>query len=418
MMLYQKLLSAGVAVIAVAFIAVGGTGAFFSDQEASVGNAFAAGAIDIAIEDITHNFDGDVSTTNQPGFSVPEDNGNNIRFALDDLKPLDEGEVSYRLSNRGNDAKVCAMVEENDNDENGLTDPESDAGDSSASAGELQDFMSFQFGNDSGTLSDISGQWFDAGDLTAGATSDSSIGYCFGDYTGSGNCGEGSNSANDNRAQTDIMTADITFEAVQTRNNDDFQCSDLNEENEPNEYGLGVYSNDVAVVVGGANSDYQVGDTETITNAYGAGEEFTLEITEEGDDYKFVVTTPFAVQGQNLDHSASILFDADDDNEADFQYAYLGGQSLDYKVNNNGTWDNQGQNTPSYYQGVLPDHQNQEYTIIVPKTELDSTFRVAVNVTQNNNSDTGAHLQMGIPVNDLFPNNDWTTSENYLVVTP
>lgn len=229
MMLYQKLLSAGVAVIAVAFIAVGGTGAFFSDQEASVGNAFAAGAIDIAIGDITHDFDGDGSTTNQPGFSVPEDNGNNIRFVLDDLKPLDEGEVSYRLSNRGNDAKVCAMVEENDNDENGLTDPESDAGDSSASAGELQDFMSFQFGNDSGTLSDISGQWFDAGDLTAGATSDSSIGYCFGDYTGSGNCGEGSNSANDNRAQTDIMTADITFEAVQTRNNDDFQCSDLND---------------------------------------------------------------------------------------------------------------------------------------------------------------------------------------------
>jgi hypothetical protein len=229
MMLYQKLLSAGVAVIAVAFIAVGGTGAFFSDQEASVGNAFAAGAIDIAIEDITHDFDGDVSTTNQPGFSVPEDNGNNIRFVLDDLKPLDEGEITYNLSNSANDAYVCAKVEENDNDENTRLDQEEDAGDSTPNKGELQEFMSFDFDGQNGSLSDISGQWFDVGDVNNGQTNGSSIGYCFGDYTGSGNCVEGSNSANDNRAQTDIMTADITFEAVQTRNNDDFQCSDLND---------------------------------------------------------------------------------------------------------------------------------------------------------------------------------------------
>ncbi len=120
------------------------------------------------------------------------------------------------------------MVTETANNDNGINDPESDAGDSTDGVGngELGDFLNFKFGANSGSLSAISGMWQTVGTAAPNAPTASGFEYCFGEFDGSGACVLGT--ADDNLAQTDSLTADVEFYAVQTRNNADFRCSDLN----------------------------------------------------------------------------------------------------------------------------------------------------------------------------------------------
>lgn len=224
--LNTRILLSGATILAAAAVIIGATFAFFSDVETSEANAFTAGDVQVAIGSLTHTYngvEGDEPTFTPVGFS----------FALTDLKPLDDGSVSYVLSNEANDATVCAMVEESGNTENGRNDSEIDAGDANGGnpgpgEGELQNFMSFNFGGDSGLLSEIDGEWFEVGDVPSGGSDDFAIGYCFGEYSGV-DCVANS-TGEVNTAQTDGMTADISFYAVQTRNNPDFDCASLNEQ--------------------------------------------------------------------------------------------------------------------------------------------------------------------------------------------
>jgi len=236
MNLKKMILSGGMLVFAAAVV-VGGTGAFFSDTETSTGNVFTAGSVDITIDNLVHDYysDGEQNPGPKPIFTRE-----GISFTLDDLKPLDYGDVEYTLGNDTNDAIVCVMVEETGNAENGRIDPEREAGDTTGSLtntdaglGELQDFMSFDFDGQNGALADIAGQWFSVGDLDSGNTLGAAVGYCFGDYNNDGGCVETSNPTDVNVAQTDSMTADIIFKAVQKRNNPDFSCDDWNEEHAP-----------------------------------------------------------------------------------------------------------------------------------------------------------------------------------------
>lgn len=218
------LLSLGMLAFAGAVV-VGGTGAFFSDTETSVGNIFTAGSVTVGIEGITHNYAGS-DDTNAPVFTT--DTGNGFSFALADLKPLDEGNIDYDLVNGANEAYICAMVTETGNHDNGINDPESDAGDSTdgSSNGELGDFLNFNFNGNTGSLSAISGLWQTVGTAAANASTSQGFEYCFGEYTGTV-CGP--SAGNDNLAQTDSLTADVEFYAVQTRNNAGFTCADLND---------------------------------------------------------------------------------------------------------------------------------------------------------------------------------------------
>ncbi len=222
------LLSLGTLVVAGAVIA-GGTGAFFSDTETSTGNVFTAGSVTVGIEGITHTYNG-VDQTNSPNFST---NNDAISFTLSDLKPLDEGDIDYDLINGENEAFICALVTETENNDNGVNDPESDAGDTTDGVGngELGDFLNFSFNGNSGSLSAISGLWQTVGTAAPNASTSSGFEYCFGEFDGSGACVLGS--GDDNLAQTDSLSADVEFYAVQTRNNEGFSCSDLNEDVTP-----------------------------------------------------------------------------------------------------------------------------------------------------------------------------------------
>ncbi|MBL8158581.1 hypothetical protein JNK62_03560 [bacterium] len=195
------------------------TGAFFSDTETSTGNTFTAGDVDITITDLSHLYTGGGVSPDQPTYTK-----NGFSFALGDLKPLDSGTVTYNLGNGTNDAYLCAAVVETGNNENSRLEPETEAGDvtDGAGNGELGQFLSFKFGTTTGTLN---GQWQSLGVIAANGATSTGIGYCFGTYVG-GVC-QASALPNINRAQTDSITADVLFYAVQTRNNPGFQCSQL-----------------------------------------------------------------------------------------------------------------------------------------------------------------------------------------------
>lgn len=215
----QIVLAIGMIVFVVAAL-IGGTGAFFSDTETSAGNVFTAGAVNISITDIVHT---PTDTTSLVEFTESE---NGLAFSFADLKPLDKGTVTYTLDNRENPAYVCAMVEAKTNADNTVNDPEVDAGDvATSSVGELGQFLNFKFGTQSGSLAAISGLWQNVGPINTNATSGAAIDYCFGTFSGA-NCVLGTGAYN--LAQTDSLTADIKFYAVQTRNNENFSCASLN----------------------------------------------------------------------------------------------------------------------------------------------------------------------------------------------
>ena len=220
----KRLIMSGGMLAFVAAVVIGSTGAFFSDTETSAGNVFTAGSVTIEINDIVHQGN---HPDNVVGFTTAT---SGLSFAFADLKPLDNGTVTFNLKNGANEAYVCAMVEEKSNNDNGINDPEAAAGDATNGPGngELGQFLSFKFGSQTGTLANVSGLWQNVlpQPVPAGGTPASAIGYCFGTYSGN-NCVLGA--GNYNLAQTDSLTADVKFYAVQTRNNPNFTCASLNE---------------------------------------------------------------------------------------------------------------------------------------------------------------------------------------------
>lgn len=222
-------------------IVASGTGAFFSDTETSTGNIFTAGSVTVDIKNISHQ---DINVTDDlVGFTVST-TSNNISFAFSDLKPLDHGKVIYELENGANEAFMCVKVEEKSNHENGRNSAEIAAGDTTSGAGngELGQFLSFNFGTATGTLADIGGSWQNLGIVGAGSTTSSTIEYGFGVFNGS--TLELDPLAIYNLAQTDSLTADISFYAVQTRHNAGFDCASLNGEGGVVDNGL-IGSNDL-----------------------------------------------------------------------------------------------------------------------------------------------------------------------------
>jgi len=132
------------------------------------------------------------------------------------------------------------MVEETGNAENGRNEAEKAAGDTTAGNpgngnGELGQFLSFNFAGESGTLQAISGTWHNlgTGEIGTGSTTSAQLEYGFGDFDTNGNVVP-STAEDVNLAQTDSLTAKISFQAVQARHNDNFDCADLNEDDNTN----------------------------------------------------------------------------------------------------------------------------------------------------------------------------------------
>jgi|GEM_PF-552831 len=258
---------------------IGVTGAFFSDTETSTGNTFAAGAIDLKIDNESY----------YNGVASPETSWELVDLTIEkffnflDLKPDDYGEDTISIHVDTNDAYMCAEVTLTSNDDNGLNEPESlvDQTDGVGN-GELADAINFIWWADDGdnvleTGEDVISQG-PIGALTlnqpfAFALADSAtniwtgvggpvpgdetlyIGkaWCFGgigaapvtqdgsgtlmspagNNNGNGTSGEPEDggiscdgSTLGNETQTDSLTANVTFNAVQSRNNPNFLCED------------------------------------------------------------------------------------------------------------------------------------------------------------------------------------------------
>jgi hypothetical protein len=275
------LLSLALILFAGGAFALGSTGAFFSDSEVSAGNTFAAGSIDLKIDNSSY-YNGVLNsgtTWELVDLTVEK------FFDFLDLKPADYGEDTISLHVDTNDAYLCANVTLTSNDDNGINEPEAGDGDTTAGVGEgeLADEVNFIWWADDGdnVLEEgenvISQGPIGALEINepypfALADSDENIwtgvggpvkgeqtyyigkAWCFGDISsaplpqsslgsratttpaqdGNGNQINGepadggflcNGSQLNNITQTDSLTADVSFTAIQSRNNPSYQCA-------------------------------------------------------------------------------------------------------------------------------------------------------------------------------------------------
>ncbi|MBM3272096.1 hypothetical protein FJY94_02315 [Candidatus Kaiserbacteria bacterium] len=286
-------------------IGVGATGAYFSDTEASTGNTFVAGAIDLTVDNESY-YNGNKCAEVTAGiwqwqgpaaypvpgtpcvtsFNATDLATGRLFFSFDDLKPDDEGEDTISLHVSTNDAYACMDMTLTSNDDKSSTDPElaspdvqedvnntwdgelaqniqmfwwADDGDNVYEVGEntisggvknLMDLASTtQSGAFSVALADPTHNVWNPnapGPIPGNQTVYIAKNWCFGTLTpapiaqdnlghtgtngpqarGSGFTCDGS--ALGNRTQTDGVTIDIAFRAVQSRNNSGFSCDGTN----------------------------------------------------------------------------------------------------------------------------------------------------------------------------------------------
>lgn len=281
------LLSLGLLVFVGALV-VSSTGAFFSDTETSTGNTFTAGDIDLQIDNSSYALDFNIPTFQgvptgalvaNPANSWPMADlvaGTQKFFNFTDVKPGDYGEDTISIHVGSNNAWMCAAARITDDSDQTCTEPEL-ADDPScvatATNGELDDVIQFAFWADDGDnvyepvagqtgspetifLAGPLGALDDAGQIRLADSSGSILGgntpipgdttfyigkiWCAGTLTptalvqdGSGNTrspltGTGftcNGALVDDASQTDNVTGDMQFYAVQARNNTTFTCA-------------------------------------------------------------------------------------------------------------------------------------------------------------------------------------------------
>ena len=134
-------------------IATGGTGAYFSDTESSVGNVFTAGAIDLKIDNESY-YNGILNaTTTWEATDLTVERF----FDFDDLKPNDYGEDTISLHVETNDAYLCADVKLTSNDDNTQTEPEALVDGNGLITGELAGLVNFIWWADDGDNGGVDG---------------------------------------------------------------------------------------------------------------------------------------------------------------------------------------------------------------------------------------------------------------------
>ena len=274
-------LSLTLVVVAGSAVTFGATKAFFSDTETSTANVLTAGAIDLLVDNESYYngvFNKDTS------WSKKDLKEGDRFFDFDDLKPSDYGEDTISIHVDNNDAFMCADVTLTSNHENNQTEPETLVDTTTGeNEGELADLVNFIWWADDGdnvleddekvisgpeaigglslnesypiTLADTSSNiWNEnsiGGPVTGNQTYYIGKAWCFGEMGTNPLKQDGSsvNRAPDkdnngdeeigtpedggvtcsgkllgNESQTDSLTADINFEAVQARHNKDFKC--------------------------------------------------------------------------------------------------------------------------------------------------------------------------------------------------
>ncbi len=194
----RKILLAAMALTLVATMVGLGVRAQFSDTEQSL-TKFKAGTLDL---------------------TVNEKNGETVVFEWNNLRPGNQPKYSLKLKNIGSingylDLENIVVT----SDENNLTEPEIEAGDTSADTGELDDVLNLRLFLDY----DGSG-WYSAGDkmIFNGKVKDLASSYDLdeliaagGDYDFIVELYDWWNTTMDNQAQDDSLQVSITFELLQ-----------------------------------------------------------------------------------------------------------------------------------------------------------------------------------------------------------
>lgn len=281
----RKIAVSALTIFAVAAAVVGATTAFYSDTETSRGNTLTAGAIDLGLDNESY-YNGELNNGTTWGLSYDLDDGKGpgnsgayLYFAMSDLKPGDYGEDTISLHVNNNDSWVCSDVTLTGDNDNGITEPEGDDGDTTDGpwAGELADAIDFIWWADDGdnvlesdeqtlpsgplgvlgqngtatvTIADSAGSIYPdsqlrpvTGAIIGAQTYYIGKGWCFGNLVktpvtqddrgktgtngpiqrGAGFTCDGANE--DNMTQSDSLTATIAFRAEQERNNGSFTCT-------------------------------------------------------------------------------------------------------------------------------------------------------------------------------------------------
>src|SRR3989344_4611652 len=281
----KKILLSLFSIGVVAIVAVFATQAFFNDTETSTGNVLVAGALDLKIDNTCYyNGQACLPTGEEPeapstlGGSpdgVPcsctwelKDLGQgDVFFSFRDLKPGDWEEDTISL-HVDNPSWVCASAKLTKDDDNTCTEPElvddptctdpGAPGNADSFDGELAENLHFVFWNDDGDnvleegetvirqgegADTLGGDWVLADSSTgqpiaAGQNVFIGKAFCFGTL-GLAPVAPGDNTpvgpiANsgitcdgkpvNNASQTDLVTGDVVFTAVQARHNEQFLC--------------------------------------------------------------------------------------------------------------------------------------------------------------------------------------------------
>lgn len=275
----QRILLSALVVGGVVGAAVYGTTAFFSDTETSVDNTFQAGSIDLKVGNSSYLVrDGEISQVESSTWEVADLVAQKF-FSFEDIKPEDMSEDTITLEVTSNPAWVCANIEATSASESGVLDPEVEAGDDVDDGnwdGELDNELNFVFWADDGdnvhevgeevlmagpasnlpqgdnnggatypVVDSTTNPWGVDGDpMQPGPAGQVHIGkaWCYGaiapapvseadtnpiDRGTTGISCDGS--AVGNISQSDALMGDITFTAVQSRNNAAYVCGQVNQ---------------------------------------------------------------------------------------------------------------------------------------------------------------------------------------------
>lgn len=268
----------------VAALVIGATGAFFNDTETSEANIFTAGAIDLKVDSEAH-YNGMVCQLTDEGYiwvfpggrdaNLFKDNApylwgepcdgtwdetdlgpRNQFFDFGDLKPGDHGENTLSLHVYDNDAYMCAIIDNMQDDDNGLTEPESDVDSTDGDGeGELSQEIHFFAWSDMSDETEVGNNIWEDGEpilfsniegpasdvidgvvypmftpetqaLEGDTTHYIGLYWCYGDIIvdEEANTLECSGVGGTNLTQTDSLSADISFYVEQARNNEEFEC--------------------------------------------------------------------------------------------------------------------------------------------------------------------------------------------------
>ena len=266
----KLVLSLGTLVFVSALLA-GSTGAYLNSQAKSQGNKFVSGIINVKVDNESYvtNTEGELAFSPNTSWELSDLSGK-LFYDFPDVKPGDIGEDTVSVHVQTNDAWVCMQSTLTGTPENGITEPEASVDDTTGeNDGEMQYETYFIFWADDGdnvyennerifkrglakdvfdgqvwSLSDSKTNiWGNAPKpLAAGSTKYFANAWCYGvmselpltqDGLGkTGNNGplqRGSGLACNgeplgNILQSDGLVVDVTFTAIQSRNNDKFVC--------------------------------------------------------------------------------------------------------------------------------------------------------------------------------------------------